>query len=132
MCDIGIDVKVADDRGNTALWIALRSRQEAVAKKLVTKAVVMCVLVVRGCWWHVGWFDQGTCSVLIYVGYVYIHIHVHVCVGFVFTYVCGMFTYVWGIYIYVCVYTYVCIHMCGVCTHVCDMYTCVCVCVWGM
>lgn len=36
MCDIGIDVKAADQKGNTALWIALRSRQEAIAKQLVT------------------------------------------------------------------------------------------------
>ena len=36
LCDIGSEVGVADASGNSPLWVALRSRQEAIACKLVS------------------------------------------------------------------------------------------------
>lgn len=35
LCDLGAEVGVADAAGNSPLWVALRSRQESVAAKLV-------------------------------------------------------------------------------------------------
>lgn len=35
LCDLGAEVGVADANGNSPLWIALRSRQESIAAKLV-------------------------------------------------------------------------------------------------
>ncbi len=36
MCELGADVNQADTKGNSPLWVALRSNQEAVAAKLVS------------------------------------------------------------------------------------------------
>lgn len=35
MCELGADVNQTDSEGNSPLWVALRSKQEAVAAKLV-------------------------------------------------------------------------------------------------
>ena len=35
LCDLGAEVGVADAAGNSPLWVALRSRQESIAAKLV-------------------------------------------------------------------------------------------------
>ncbi len=35
LCELGVDVNQADSEGNSPLWVALRSKQEAVAAKLV-------------------------------------------------------------------------------------------------
>ncbi len=35
LCELGVDVNQADSGGNSPLWVALRSKQEAVAAKLV-------------------------------------------------------------------------------------------------
>ena len=35
LCELGSDLSLADKNGNSPLWVALRSRQEMVATKLV-------------------------------------------------------------------------------------------------
>ena len=35
LCDLGAEVGVVDSSGNSPLWVALRSRQETIASKLV-------------------------------------------------------------------------------------------------
>ena len=37
LCDMGADLSICDCKGNSPLWVALRSRQEACAAKLVNK-----------------------------------------------------------------------------------------------
>ena len=36
LCEMGIDLSAADTQGNSPLWVALRSRQETIATKLVS------------------------------------------------------------------------------------------------
>lgn len=45
LCDLGAEVGVSDASGNSPLWVALRSRQESVAAKLVgtTTTIHMCM-----------------------------------------------------------------------------------------
>ena len=35
LCEMGVDLSMADTQGNSPLWVALRSRQETIATKLV-------------------------------------------------------------------------------------------------
>ena len=44
LCDLGAEVGVADAAGNSPLWVALRSRQESIAAKLVrTTSIIVYV-----------------------------------------------------------------------------------------
>ena len=36
LCELGVDVNQADHLGNSPLWVALRSKQDAVAARLVS------------------------------------------------------------------------------------------------
>ena len=36
LCGMGADLSVSDRKGNSPLWVALRSRQETCAEKLVS------------------------------------------------------------------------------------------------
>ena len=40
LCGMGADLSVSDRRGNSPLWVALRSRQETCAEKLVSEAPI--------------------------------------------------------------------------------------------
>lgn len=37
LCSMGADLSVSDRKGNSPLWVALRSRQETCAAKLVSE-----------------------------------------------------------------------------------------------
>ena len=37
LCEMGVDLNTVDQEGNGPLWVALRSRQENIAAKLVSK-----------------------------------------------------------------------------------------------
>ena len=39
LCEMGVDLSMADTQGNSPLWVALRSRQETIATKLVCTCV---------------------------------------------------------------------------------------------
>ena len=39
LCEMGVDLSMADTQGNSPLWVALRSRQETIATKLVCLCV---------------------------------------------------------------------------------------------
>ena len=44
LCEMGVDLSMADTQGNSPLWVALRSRQETIATKLVRRLKYMCTL----------------------------------------------------------------------------------------
>ena len=37
LCEMGVELNTVDQEGNGPLWVALRSRQENIAAKLVSK-----------------------------------------------------------------------------------------------
>ena len=39
LCEMGVDLGASDQHGNSPLWVALRSRQETIATKLVSVAL---------------------------------------------------------------------------------------------
>jgi len=46
LCELGVDVNQADSDGNSPLWVALRSKQEAVAAKLVSRLASLIITLV--------------------------------------------------------------------------------------
>ena len=43
LCELGVEVNQSDQQGNSPLWVALRSKQEAIAAKLVGNVVMVII-----------------------------------------------------------------------------------------
>ena len=75
LCDMGADLSISDRKGNSPLWVALRSRQDTCAQKLVSSGQPRNILYTCTCIHDVGLF---TCDCLCMCMHALCKVHVHV------------------------------------------------------